>query len=292
MATRTYKLPTVNAAGKMSFPDAVNGLATGVDYAMRGVQKSFGDPDDYKLPVATSSTLGGVRIGKGFKVFADGEIQPEKSEFVLKPATASALGGVAIGKNVDVDDTGKIIAGAGAFQSTNITESELAFEAVTGDKIRKNTLVQEDFAPEVINKMLAAPQIWNNAKRYSLRREGELYTNIDGFIIFEFVKGVYLLCYRYYQVNHRFYTTSTDKNEYGIGFDGGEHVPDGTFGDYKIPYYIENVGYSSTGEPITLGVCKIEFNFENSTYTNQYFKFQEGKTDFLRYHLTLATPVQ
>jgi hypothetical protein len=59
----------------------------------------------YVLPVATSSTIGGVKQGSGISIAGDGTIS---ATYALPIATASVLGGVKIGANVTVGGDGTI----------------------------------------------------------------------------------------------------------------------------------------------------------------------------------------
>jgi hypothetical protein len=61
----------------------------------------------YTLPIASSSALGGVKIGSNITVAGDGTISVS-SPYALTPATASVLGGVKIGANVTVQVDGTI----------------------------------------------------------------------------------------------------------------------------------------------------------------------------------------
>lgn len=58
----------------------------------------------YVLPPATSSTLGGVKIGSGVSVAADGTISVSVTPYVLPTASSSKLGGVKIGSGIDINN--------------------------------------------------------------------------------------------------------------------------------------------------------------------------------------------
>lgn len=63
--------------------------------------------NQYVLPVATASVLGGVKKGANVNIDADGTLSVA-APYVLPPATRSTLGGVAIGDNITVDANGLI----------------------------------------------------------------------------------------------------------------------------------------------------------------------------------------
>ena len=68
---------------------------------------SIEEIEPYELPVATSNTLGGVKIGENIDI-NNGVISvtfPDIPEpYILPKATSSNLGGVIVGDNIDVDD--------------------------------------------------------------------------------------------------------------------------------------------------------------------------------------------
>lgn len=66
--------------------------------------------NQYVLPVATSTVLGGVKQGANVTIAADGTISvaAPTPAYTLPPATASVLGGVKIGANVTVSGDGTI----------------------------------------------------------------------------------------------------------------------------------------------------------------------------------------
>lgn len=72
--------------------------------------------DPYTLTTATTSTLGGVKIGQGFLATSDGTI----STIPVSTATTSTLGLVKIGNNINVTEDGTI--SIVQFNGGNITE--------------------------------------------------------------------------------------------------------------------------------------------------------------------------
>ena len=64
-------------------------------------------PSGYALPTATSTTLGGVKIGSNITVAGDGTISVA-DPYVLPKANGTTLGGVKIGSNITVDGNGII----------------------------------------------------------------------------------------------------------------------------------------------------------------------------------------
>ena len=73
-----------------------------------------GDISEYHLPIASSTTLGGIKVGDNLTIEEDGTLNAVQSEYQLPVATASTLGGIKVGSgltignsilSVDVDST-------------------------------------------------------------------------------------------------------------------------------------------------------------------------------------------
>jgi len=87
----------------------------------------------YSLPIASSTVLGGVKIGSGISIAGDGTISV--SSYTLPAATSSILGGVKIGTGVSVAVDGTIsvstnyqspLSGSGIVKSTSGTISYIS----------------------------------------------------------------------------------------------------------------------------------------------------------------------
>lgn len=70
-------------------------------------------PTPYSLPIASSSVLGGVKIGSGISIAGDGTISATAA-YTLPAATTTSLGGVVIGSNISVTAGGTISVATGA----------------------------------------------------------------------------------------------------------------------------------------------------------------------------------
>lgn len=78
-----------------------------------------GSGEGYTLPPASATTLGGVKIGSGINVTADGVISANGgggAPYELPAATADTLGGIKVGDNLTIAPDGKLSANAGAYQ--------------------------------------------------------------------------------------------------------------------------------------------------------------------------------
>jgi phage-related tail fiber protein len=109
--TALTTIPVDNAIYGVRVPKSGGGGGTGTVNSVNGVTPdSFGNvsltasdipgiPAPYTLPAATVSTLGGVKIGSGLAVAADGTLSASGSSYVLPIASDIVLGGVMIGSS-------------------------------------------------------------------------------------------------------------------------------------------------------------------------------------------------
>ena len=86
------------------------------------------------LRPATTTALGGVKVGSGLKVTADGKLSADAQKYTLPAATTTALGGVKVGSGLKVTADGKLSADALAaypvgsiYQSTDSTSPAALF---------------------------------------------------------------------------------------------------------------------------------------------------------------------
>lgn len=164
MGTTYFGLPQVDPDSTLSFPDAVNGLATATDAVLHGIQKGF-EGDEYEPPIASRDTLGVVRVGHGFKVYSDGLIARSAEPFKLEPATDKKLGGIVAGRNITAAEDGRIGIGSGAFSGTEqIKTSDLAPGAVTTAKLATPAVEERNVDSTVVNKLKLPSQMWNTSR--------------------------------------------------------------------------------------------------------------------------------
>lgn len=82
MATSHYNFPTINGTDTIDGVNAINGLANSVDAALFGVAGSI--PQEYTLPIAGTTSLGGVR-GSG-----DISVNAASGDMTLNDGTVTA----------------------------------------------------------------------------------------------------------------------------------------------------------------------------------------------------------
>ena len=61
---------------------------------------------NYHLPIASSTTLGGIKVGRNLNIEGDGTLNAESTEYDLPVATSSTLGGIKIGSGLNISDDG------------------------------------------------------------------------------------------------------------------------------------------------------------------------------------------
>jgi hypothetical protein len=94
---------------------AINTVTTGstvltiLDFAFPPGPK--GDTGTYIIDIATTTTVGGVKIGAGVNIAGDGTISVAPPD--IEPATVFSLGGVIIGDGIEVDEFGEISVNTG-----------------------------------------------------------------------------------------------------------------------------------------------------------------------------------
>ena len=62
------------------------------------------DEREYHLPIASETTLGGIKVGSNLTIEEDGTLNAEAIEYYLPTASASTLGGVKVGANLQIAD--------------------------------------------------------------------------------------------------------------------------------------------------------------------------------------------
>lgn len=63
-----------------------------------------GDMAVYHLPIASVTTLGGIKVGNNLTIEEDGTLNAESTEYTLPTASADTLGGVKVGSNLTISD--------------------------------------------------------------------------------------------------------------------------------------------------------------------------------------------
>ena len=106
----------------------------------------------YTLPIASSNSLGGIKIGSGLTIDANGVVSSQGGSYVLPPATYNSLGGVKVGQGISVSSDGTI-----EVTYNNIGDTLLYWD-LAGEC--------EEYDPETGDVALyACPRDWNSFVR-------------------------------------------------------------------------------------------------------------------------------
>lgn len=101
--------------------DSINTEINSLDDRVEALE----DKPEYELPVASNTTLGGIKIGENLTITEDGTLNAQAGggeSYTLPPATVDTLGGVKIGSGVTVSKDGTISVEGGAGGTTNYEE--------------------------------------------------------------------------------------------------------------------------------------------------------------------------
>lgn len=125
MATSHYNFPTIIGTDTIDGVNAINGLANSVDAALFGVAGSI--PQEYTLPIAGTTSLGGVR-GSG-----QISVNPSTGDMTINPGTISGnmiqtgtitgsnlANGTVGASNLDASTQANVNQGAQAFSTLNL----------------------------------------------------------------------------------------------------------------------------------------------------------------------------
>lgn len=130
MATSHYNFPTINGTDTIDGVNAINGLANSVDAALFGV--AGGIPQEYTLPIAGTTSLGGVR--------GSGDISVNAS-----------TGDMAINANT---------VGSSELQTGAVTSSKLAGGSVGSGNLMPDVLAMVQQGAQAYTSVTAVPQLY------------------------------------------------------------------------------------------------------------------------------------
>ena len=149
--TNKPTLATVATTG--SYSDLTNKPALATIATTGAFSDLSGKPTTYTPPVATSAVLGGIKIGTGLEVTADGTVSVPPGGYSLPAATTTTLGGVKVGSGLTVgadgtiNATGSVSSVAGRTGAVTLTALDIsgfapvARSGVYGDLTGKPTSV-------------------------------------------------------------------------------------------------------------------------------------------------------
>ena len=83
-------------------------VGSGLSVTADGTLSATSGGSGYVLPPASASTLGGIKVGSNLSITADGILSATDTKYTLPPATKTILGGVKVGDGINVSDDGTI----------------------------------------------------------------------------------------------------------------------------------------------------------------------------------------
>ncbi len=151
----------VNASTDYQLPAAtttsLGGIKVGANLSITGDGTLSANASQYELPIASSSTLGGIKISSDFTIDADGTLHKTSSggsEYVLPVATASTLGGVKQGTNVTITSDGTLNATDTTYSVATSSQDGLMSSA---DKTKLDALPTNDSLTNSLNGKVPIP---------------------------------------------------------------------------------------------------------------------------------------
>lgn len=90
--------------------DKVDGKGLSTNDYTTAEKTKLADLSNYTLPTASSSTLGGIKVGANLSVDSNGVLSANQGTYTLPTASASTLGGVKVGTNLSINASGVLSA--------------------------------------------------------------------------------------------------------------------------------------------------------------------------------------
>lgn len=146
VAANTNRQVTQVAAGSYYYLEGNTDTAVTVNWIANCYSGGEGGGGSYVLPVASSDTLGGVKIGSGLTMSGD-TLNANPGGYTLPAATDSTLGGVKVGSGLTIDANGvlSVSGGTGGDMTVLKSVSELPNSADTGDVVAAEIKVGTDW---------------------------------------------------------------------------------------------------------------------------------------------------
>lgn len=137
--------------------DTLGGIKVGANLSITGEGVLSANASQYELPIASSSTLGGIKISSDFTIDEDGTLHAASSGgsgYVLPVATASTLGGVKQGTNVTIAADGTLSATDTTYSVATSSQDGLMS---SNDKAKLDALPTNDALTTSLNGKVPIP---------------------------------------------------------------------------------------------------------------------------------------
>ena len=137
--------------------DTLGGIKVGANLSITNDGTLSANASQYELPIASSSTLGGIKISSDFTIDEDGTLHAASSGgsgYVLPVATASTLGGVKQGTNVTITSDGTLNATDTTYTVATTSQNGLMS---SNDKTKLDALPTNDALTTSLNGKVPIP---------------------------------------------------------------------------------------------------------------------------------------
>lgn len=143
-STSHYNLPQFIGTDKPSWLTDINNAFDSIDTAIYEASQSGdgggGGGSDYVLPVATKTSLGGVKIGDGLAIDANGLLSANPQSYNIPPASETQLGGIKSSASVVVGQDGTATVPTGSNEQIGLVKGGLNVVVTTGGQLSLNLI--------------------------------------------------------------------------------------------------------------------------------------------------------
>lgn len=139
--TEHYGLPQFIGSDKPSWLTDINNAFEAIDSAIYEASQSGGgegDGGEYVLPIATKTRLGGVKIGDGLAIDANGLLSADPESYNIPPASTTQLGGIKASDSVVVAQDGTATVPTGSNSQIGLVKGGLNVVVTTGGQLALN----------------------------------------------------------------------------------------------------------------------------------------------------------
>ena len=131
----------VGEHGMIFYDEELGDLRLGDGYTPGGRLLNFASSGSYVLPTASTSTLGGIKVGTNLTIDNDGVLSAtSSSSYVLPTASTSTLGGIKVGSNLTITPDGVL----SATSSSSYVLPTATTSTLGGIKVGSNLTITPD----------------------------------------------------------------------------------------------------------------------------------------------------
>lgn len=142
-STEHYSLPQFVGNDKPSWLTDINNAFEAIDTAIYAASQSGGEGGGgsaYVLPIATKTSLGGVKIGDGLAIDANGLLSANPQSYNIPPASTTQLGGIKASASVVVAQDGTATVPTGSNEQIGLVKGGLNVVVTTSGQLALNLI--------------------------------------------------------------------------------------------------------------------------------------------------------